>query len=364
VPDLSRITCLRDYEHRAQQRLDAGTWAYLNAGAADGVTQHRNEQAYRRIALLPRVLRSVTGGGTALELFGVRYAHPIFIAPTAYHALAHVEAERATALAASAMQACYVVSTLASMTLEDIARVSTGSLWFQLYLQPDRDVSLDLIRRAEQAGYQAIVMTVDAPIQGLRNEDQRRGFQMPATVQAVNLASYANRLNGGTLAAGASLFTYPLVAAMATWDDVAWLIGQTRLPVLLKGIVNPLDVAPALDAGAAGIVVSNHGGRALDGLPAALDALPAVLAATQGRVPVLVDGGIRRGTDVLKALALGAQAVMIGRPVLHGLAVAGATGVAHVLNLLRGELEAAMVLTGCQTLADINRALLLIDAQT
>jgi len=366
--DVSRLTCLRDYEQHAQQKLDAGTWAYLNAGSADCLTQSWNEQAFSRLALLPRVLRSAAGGNTALELFGVRYAHPVFVAPTAYHALAHPDGERATALAAAAMQACYVVSTLASITLEDIAHASrqaqaptdaaSAPLWFQLYLQPEREVSLDLIRRAEQAGYQAIVITVDAPIQGLRNEDQRHGFQMPASVQPINLTRYAKRLAGGTLAAGASLFEHPLVLGMASWNDVAGLIQQTRLPVLLKGIVNPLDVPPALDAGAAGLIVSNHGGRALDTLPAALDALPAVVAAAQGRVPVLADGGIRRGTDVLKALALGATAVMIGRPVLHGLSVAGATGAAHVLNLLRSELQAAMVLTGCRTLADATPSLL------
>jgi len=363
APNLARIACLHDYEQHARQQLDPATWAYLNAGAADALSHAWNARAFNRWTLWPRVLRRAAGRSTALTLFGTRYAHPIFIAPTAYHALAHPEAERATALAAAALQACYVVSTLASVTLEDIARsrdhARAAPLWFQLYPQAQRAVSCDLIQRAERAGYQAIVITVDAPIQGLRNEDQRQGFQMPAAVQAVNLAPYAApQAAGGPLAAGASLFSHRLVLDMADWDDIAWLVAQTRLPVLLKGLIHPLDVAPALDAGAAGLIVSNHGGRALDSLPATLDALPAVVEAVQERVPVLLDGGIRRGTDVLKALALGAQAVLVGRPILHGLAVAGATGVAHVLNLLRSELEAAMVLSGCRTLDEVDAALI------
>jgi len=365
APDLARLACLHNYEAAARAQLPADVWAYLHAGAADSVTQAWNAQAFNDWALLPRVLQSVAGGDTALDLFGVTHPQPILIAPTAYHALAHRDAERATALAAAAMQTGYVVSTLSSVALEDIAAAHaealrdaapTPPLWFQLYLQADRAVSLALLRRSEAAGYQAIVVTVDAPIQGLRNEDQRQGFQMPPDVQAANLARYPHH-TPTTLPPGGSLFDHPLVAQMADWRDLAWLTGNTRLPVLVKGILHPADAALALDAGAAGIIVSNHGGRALDGVAAALHALPAVAAQVQGRVPVLMDGGVRRGTDVLKALALGATAVLIGRPVLYGLAVAGASGVAHVLNLLRSELAAAMVLTGCRTLADVTAAL-------
>jgi len=372
VPDLTRLACLHDYEAAARAQLPADVWAYLHAGAADGVTQAWNAQAFDNWALWPRVLRRLAGGNMAVELFGVPHPQPILIAPTAWHALAHREAERATALAAAAMQTGYVVSTLSSVSLEEIAavhaqaqaqalreaapadRLAAPPLWFQLYLQPEREVSLDLLRRAEAAGYQAIVVTVDTPIQGLRNADQRLGFQMPPDVQAVNLARYDNHASNTTLPPGASLFQHPLITRMASWDDLAWLIKHARIPVLVKGILHPADVAPALDAGVAGIIVSNHGGRALDTVAATLDALPAIVAQTQGCVPVLMDGGVRRGTDALKALALGASAVLIGRPILHGLAVAGATGVAHTLNLLRSELAAAMVLAGCQTLADVT----------
>ena len=361
--DLTRVSCLHDYEILARQCLSPDIWAYLNAGAADGITHGWNQQAYRNLALLPRVLNKVANGHTAIELLGKKYKYPLFIAPMAYHSLAHPQAECATAVAASAMQVPWVVSTQSSVTLEDIAAQAQCSLWFQLYLQGKREVSLDLLRRAECAGYQAIVVTVDAPIQGLRNEDQRHGFRLPPQVRAVNLEPYArmqagSNPTGNTLTAGESLFHHPLITEMAGWDDLAWLVQQTTLPVLVKGIVHPLDVPLALNCGVAGIVVSNHGGRVLDCIPAVANILPQIVTAVHGRVPVLADGGIRRGTDIVKALALGASAVMVGRPILHGLAVAAATGVAHVLNLLCSELEAAMALTGCRTLADIHLGLL------
>lgn len=375
APDLSRLSCLADYEALARQRLPAPVWAYLNAGAADGHTHRANAQALANVQLLPRVLRRAAGGSAALHLLGRRYPSPILIAPMAYHALAHPEGERATALAAAALGMPLVLSTQSSVALEDVARATPAEtpapLWFQLYPQPDRTISADLLHRARQAGCQAIVITVDAPIQGLRNEDQRQGFALPAHVRAANLLPYADTLarhpanaqGTAALPAGQPLFEHPFITHMADWDELAWLIAQTPLPVFVKGLMHPLDVAPALAAGAAGLIVSNHGGRALDGSAAALHALPAIAAQAAGRVPVLVDGGIRRGADVLKALALGATAVLLGRPVLHGLAVAGATGAAHVLHLLRTELEAAMVLAGCPTLADIGPHCLLPAGQ-
>lgn len=357
---LEKLVCVKDYERLAKEILPPDVWAYLNAGAADGITNEGNQRAFQAISLLPRVLGKVANGSTAMELFGYRYAHPVFIAPMAYHGLAHQDAELATAVAASAMKAAFVVSTQASVSLEEIAENAQCPLWFQLYMQPQREISLDLVRRAELAGYQAIVVTVDAPIQGLRNEDQRQGFHFPDHLQPVNLSRYAGSRIVASIPAGGSLFSHPLIETMATWEDISWLVAHTKLPVLLKGILHPLDVQPALDAGAAGIIVSNHGGRVLDTTPPMPDILPKIASEIKGRVPILADGGIRRGTDIIKALALGADAVLIGRPVMHGLAAAGATGVAHVLNLLRMELEAAMVLTGCRTLADIDATRLAI----
>jgi len=348
------LTCLADYEATARLRLPADIWAYLNAGAADGLSQQANGQAAERLTLWPRVLRSTAGSDASVMLWGERHASPILIGPTAYHRLAHPEGELASVMAAAALQAGMVVSTLSSLPLESIATRAQCPLWFQLYLQRRRDITLDLVRRAEAAGYRALMVTVDAPIQGARNAEQRAGFRLPAGVEAANLVDYPVAPGGDYLAAGQSVFALPGVQAAPTWEDLAWLSGQTCLPVIVKGILHPLDVQPALEAGAAGIVVSNHGGRVLDTVPATLDALPLVVEAVAGRVPVLVDGGIRRGTDILKALALGAQAVLIGRPVLHGLAVGGASGVAHVLHLLRAELEMAMVLAGLRTLEEVR----------
>ena len=349
------IAAVADYEALARARLSAGAWAYFNGGSGDECTRRDNRAAFERLRLQPRVLADVAGGDTALTLFGQRYVHPIFVAPVALQTLAHPDGERATALAASALQAGMVVSTQAGLPLEDIAAVAQAPLWFQLYIQPDREFTLALVRRAEAAGYRALVLTVDAPINGLRNAEQRAGFVMPPGIEAMNLRGM-RALPPQTARPGDSLLASALLAAAPTWKDLDWLRAQTQLPILLKGVIAPADAQRALDAGINGLIVSNHGGRTLDTLPATIDVLPTLAAVVNGRVPLLLDGGIRRGTDVFKALALGASAVLVGRPIVHGLAAAGAVGVAHVLHLLRTEFEIAMVLSGCRHLTDIDRS--------
>lgn len=347
-------TCLADYEALAANVLSPASWAYLQSGAADQHTFSRNQQAFADIQLLPRHLCAMQGGNTALELFGTRLDYPLLIAPVAYQKLAHPDGETATALAASAMRAAMVVSTLASQPLEDIARTASNPLWFQLYLQPEKANSLALMRRAEAAGYRVLVITVDAAMNGCRNEEQRRGFRLPDDIRAVNLADQAAALPI-SVPAGESLFQSTRTARFHSWHDIEWAINESQLPVLIKGILSPHDARRAIQAGAAGLIVSNHGGRVLDTVPATIDVLPAVIE-TAGDTPVLLDGGIRRGTDVLKALALGARAVLVGRPVIHGLATNGPSGVAHVLHILRTEFEMAMMLCGCRTLAEIDRS--------
>lgn len=350
--DAPSPVCLADYERLAEQRLDASAWAYFSGGSADEITLGWNRAAFDRLAILPRVLNGGPGGHTRLTLLGQDYAHPMFVAPVAYQKLAHPDGERATAAAAEAQDAGMVLSTQASVTLEEAAQAGATCRWFQLYIQPERAATLKLVRRAEAAGYEALVVTVDAPINGVRNREHRAGFALPPGIAAENLRDIPPGL--AAHAPGASAVFDRFLAAAPTWEDVAWLRSETGLPIVLKGILAADDAVRAVEAGAAAIIVSNHGGRTLDTLPATIDVLPAVAAAVAGRVPLLLDGGIRRGTDVLKALALGASAVLVGRPVVYGLAVNGAFGVAHVLRVLRDEFEIAMALAGCRTLADIG----------
>lgn len=358
-PPLDRIppevAALADYEPLARERMSEAAWAYFAGGAGDEWTLRENIAAFARLPLRSRVLRDLSGGHTRVTLFGTELAAPILLAPVAFHRLAHPEGELATALAAGALETAMVVSTQASVSLEAIAGQAAAPLWFQLYVQPDRDFTAGLVRRAEQAGYRALVVTVDAPVNGVRNREQRAGFSLPEGIEAVNLKGMKGLPPGPP---EALLFGTPLLAAAPGWDDLAWLRGLTRLPVLLKGIVDPQDARRALDAGIDGLIVSNHGGRALDGVPAAIDLLEPVVGAVAGAVPVLMDGGIRRGTDVLRALALGASAVLVGRPQIFGLAAAGAPGVAHVLRILRAEFELAMALAGCADVAAIDRSVL------
>ena len=360
TPPVALPVALPDYAAAAAERLEAQACAYFDGGAADELTLAANLRAWQQIGLQSRVLRPMAGAHTRVELLGRTLAHPVLLAPVAYQRLAHPEGELATAQAAAALQAGMVLSTQSSVPVEAVAHIirrdpDSGPLWFQVYIQPDRDFTLALVRRAEAAGCEALVLTVDAPVSGARDRERRAGFRLPPGVRAVHLEGLRPP-PAPALQPGQSALFDGLLAAMPTWDDVAWLVGHTRLPVLLKGITHPEDARLARESGAAGLVVSNHGGRTLDTLPATAELLPRIVAAADG-LPVLVDGGIRRGTDVLKALGLGASAVLVGRPQVHALAVAGAQGVAHMLRLLRDELEIAMALTGCRCLAEAADAL-------
>ena len=360
------VVTLEDHAHHAHTHLDANAWAYFSGGAGDEITLRANRSAWDTLQLHPRVLCSMAGASTRTQLLGRTLEHPILLAPIAFQRMAHPDGALATAYAASAQGAGLVLSTQASMSLEHVAQAIVadplrGPLWFQLYIQPDRGFTRTLVQRAEAAGYEALVLTVDAPTSGARDRERRAGFRLPAGISAVNLADSVSPPQVA-LAQGQSALFDGLLAHTPTWADVEWLQSITRLPVLIKGVLHADDARQAVSLQLGGVIVSNHGGRTLDTTPATASVLPRIADAVAGDLPLLVDGGIRRGTDVLKAIALGAQAVLVGRPYVYGLANAGALGVAHVLRLLRDELEIAMALSGCTSLQTVDKALIYKDS--
>ena len=348
-----------EYEALAAARVDPVHWDYYRSGADDEVTLRANREAFGRIRLRPRMLVDVSAVDMGTTVLGTPVSMPILVAPTAYHCLACPDGECATAVAAGAASTLMVASTLATRSLEDIAAAATGPLWFQLYVYRDRAVSEDLVRRAEAAGYRALVLTVDTPRVGRRERDMRNGFGLPPHLRMANFRDdlFANIHEREPGESGFAAHVSALFDTSLTWEALAWLRGITTLPVLVKGVLTAEDAALAVEHGVAGIMVSNHGGRQLDSAPATIEALPEVVEAVAGRVEVYLDGGVRRGTDVLKALGLGARAVLVGRPILWGLAVEGAEGARKVLELLRAELELAMILAGRPTVASIDRSL-------
>jgi 4-hydroxymandelate oxidase len=347
---------LADFERAARARLDPLAWDYLAGGAADEHTLRWNEEAYARLKLRPRVLVDVSQLDTTVTLLGRTHAAPLLLAPTAYQRLFHAEGELAVARGAAAAETTLVVSTSATTSLEDIAAVDAAPRWFQLYVMPDRGFTRELVQRADAAGYEALVVTVDTPVLGPRYREIRGRFALPPGLERANLRGTAHP--GASLRPSEQRIYSPTLDPRLTWQDLDWLRSLTRRPIVLKGILNPDDADRAAQLGVDALIVSNHGARNLDTVPATLEALPEVAARVAGRVPVLVDGGIRRGTDILKALALGAQAVLIGRPYVHGLVCEGAAGVTRVVTILRRELEMAMALSGRTRLGAIDRSVL------
>jgi 4-hydroxymandelate oxidase len=342
------LVCVADYEAAAKKKLPQSAWDFVAGGAADEITIRWNREAFDRRVLRPRVLRDVSKIDTRVKLFDLDLPHPILLAPAAYQKLLHKDGEIAAAKGAGATNTVYVVSSNANVAVEDIAKVATAPLWLQLYAQTDAGRNRDVIERAQAAGCRALVVTVDTPVIGPRNREQRNGFVLPKSLKVpMNPQNFSQRQAGGS---------YQRVSL--TWKDIEAFRALCKVPVVLKGILDPEDAHEAANRGMAGVIVSNHGGRNLDTAPATIDALPAVVDKVAGRIPVLVDGGIRRGTDVVKALAGGAAAVLIGRPYLYALAVAGADGVASVIKILRTELEMAMGQVGRPRIAHLDRSVL------
>lgn len=346
------IACARDYASLAQQFMAPAHFEYVAGGSGAGRAAAANLAAFDRWSVYPRLLRDVRRGHSRITFGGQTYAHPILLAPVAFQKLAHPAGELESARAAHATDTCVVTSTLSSCTMEEVARAAGPQRWFQLYFQPQREHTRELVERAARAGYGAIVVTLDAAIQAASQRALRAGFRMPPGCVAANLRGTTNPAR---VAPGESLIFQGLMASAPRMDDLAWLIGAASLPVWVKGVLHQDDARALQAIGVAGVIVSNHGGRGLEEAPASLDALAAVRAAVGPGYPVLLDSGIRSGSDIFKALALGADAVLVGRLQMYALAVAGALGVAHMVRLLCEELELCMALAGCASVDEIGR---------
>jgi len=342
---------VHDYERAAEEALDPAAFGYFAGAANDEWTLRENRAAFDRWVLRPRMLVDVSEVTTATTVLGAEASMPLLVAPTAYQRMAHPEGELAMARGAAAAGTVMCLSTLATSTIEEVAEASgDGPRWFQLYWSPDRGVVRDVVERAEVAGFTALLLTVDLPELGRRERDLRTGFEIPEEIPVPIFLALAE--NVGAISPTDINWA---VDRSLTWRDLDWLRSVSRLPVLVKGILTAEDAVLAVESGADGVVVSNHGGRQLDGVAAALDALPEVVEAVGDRGVVLMDSGVRRGTDVVKALALGAQAVLAGRAPLWGLAVDGADGVQRVLELLREEIALALALCGCASPGAVTR---------
>jgi 4-hydroxymandelate oxidase len=338
--------------------MSAMAYEYVSGGAGDELTLRDNIEAFNRLRLHPRVLVDVSQLDTRITVLGQALDFPILMAPTAYHRLVHPEGELATVHGAAKAGATMIASSFATTTIEDMSRAATSPLWFQLYCVPDRGFTKDLVQRAESAGCKAVFVTVDTPVIGNRHRETRVGFALPAGMDRANYRTLSGTASTTSHRPSEREIYSVVLDPTLTWKEIEWIRSFARVPVAIKGILSRLDAARAVSAGVAAIAVSNHGGRNLDTVPATIDALPRIADAVKGEVPLFLDGGIRRGTDVLKALALGASAVLVGRPYLYGLAAQGADGVATVMTMLRTELEMAMALAGRRTVKEIDRTVL------
>jgi 4-hydroxymandelate oxidase len=355
---------LHELESEARRQLDAAVYDFIAGGADDEITLRANETAFARIGLIPRVLCGKGVPELAVDLLDCQAAMPVLIAPTAFHRLVDPQGERAAARAAAAAGIIMIASMASTVAIEEVASAAgeaVGSgpapdLWFQLYIQPDLGFTEAIVHRAEAAGCKVLVISVDSPAFGQRERDVRNGFRdLPAGMYCENL-----RIPGAAVEGRPRDIVF---SPDLSWEHIDWLRKTTRLKIALKGLVHPRDARLAADAGVDAILVSNHGGRQLDTVPPAIELLPAIANELGGRLPVLVDGGIRRGTDIVKAIALGAAAVAVGRPVLWGLAVGGESGVAQVLGTLRLEFARALTLCGCGSVSDISRDLVRFPAR-
>jgi 4-hydroxymandelate oxidase len=347
---------LMRFEPLARRRLSKMAYDYVRSGGGDEISMRENRAGFERLQLSPNVLVDVSQLDTRVNLFGSELKSPILLAPVAYHRLYHAEGELATARGANAAGAAFVISTFTTTSIDEIARNTQQPIWFQLYVQRDRSFTKDMVQRAVAFGCKAVCVTVDTPVLG--NRYGQLSFGLPKTMECVHLRGLDLKSPITGHKTQRSGIYDALFDPSFKWRDLEWLRSIAGVPVLLKGVLSPADGKRAVECGADGVIVSNHGGRNLDTVPSTIDALPRVVEGVGGRIPVMLDSGVRRGTDVLMALALGAKAVLIGRPYVYGLAIGGAKGVERVISILRDELERAMALTGRRSLAEIDASVL------
>jgi 4-hydroxymandelate oxidase len=352
-----RVT-LDDFEAAALTALPKSAFEYLAGGSGYDVTLRRNRSAFDNVEILPRILTDVSSLTTKVFFFGREHRFPVLMAPTAFHRLFHLNGEAETIRGVNQTGTTLVASSFSTTSFEDMQAASTRPLWFQVYVHPDRGFTRELVERVVAAGAEAICVTVDLPTNAARDREARAGFEVPPGMSRVNLERLSANAAHALHSSENGLYN-SVRAANVTWSDIEKLRSYLRIPLLLKGVLRAQDAITAQKVGCEGVIVSNHGGRALDGVPATFRVLPEIADHVGDTLVVMCDGGIRRGTDVLKALASGAQAVFIGRPYLYGLAVDGASGVTRVIEILYAEFAMAMGLSGCASIAEINATLLL-----
>jgi isopentenyl diphosphate isomerase/L-lactate dehydrogenase-like FMN-dependent dehydrogenase len=354
---MNNFVNLLELEALAKEKLPESIFGYYVSGANDEITLKDNRQAYDQLKLYPYVLRDVSERNMQIQLLGKTQPTPLLICPMALQRMAHPDGEIGMVQAAGKFGVPMIVSTMASTTIEEIAAHRKAPVFFQLYVYKNRQISEELVRRAEASGYEALVLTVDTPMLGRRERDIRNNYRIPDEFAPANLP--IRNVNSDSQESGIELFFKTLLRSDdMTWESIAWLRTLTKVPIFVKGVLRTDDAKKAVDAGVDGIIVSNHGGRQLDTVPSTISVLPNIAKAVNRQVPVLVDGGVRRGTDVVKAIALGATGVMIGRPFLWALAHGGQAGVEHALGLLTAEIDLAMALIGVKNISEITEDLM------
>ncbi|XP_034966009.1 2-Hydroxyacid oxidase 1 [Zootoca vivipara] len=357
--------CIADFEEHAKKFLRKSVYDYYKSGADDQQTLAENVSAFSRLRLYPRMLKNVSALDLSTSILGQKLSMPICVAATAMQCMAHADGEIATARACRSMRTGMMLSSWSTTSIEEVAQEAPEAIrWLQLYIYKDREVTRSLVKRAEKAGYKGIFVTVDTPFLGKRLDDVRNKFQLPPNLRMKNFETndlaFSSETGYGENS-GLSVYVAEAIDPSINWEDMKWLRGLTSLPIVAKGILRADDAREAVKHGVNGILVSNHGARQLDGVPATVEVLPEIMEAVGGKVEVFLDGGVRKGTDVLKALALGARAVFVGRPVIWGLAYKGEEGVKEVLKILKEEFQLAMALSGCQNVEAIDRTLVRRD---